>query len=190
MDALNQLLQQRQDYPAAIELLEEMELRGELDGGRTALLFTLYLVEFRVDDAHFLFLRLPQQILESTPQFKALKSIQEAMASQPAPVTALAGLVFPDLLQPFIMVLQERLKKKSADLLRKSYSVVTLSFFAQSLGLTPEEAIATSAVLGWAYNATSESLLRLDAGAGDIAHGVAQLSLQQISSTIQKLETK
>jgi hypothetical protein len=58
------------------------------------------------DDAHFLFLRLPQQILESTPQFKALKSIQEAMASQPAPVTALAGLVFPDLLQPFIMVLQ------------------------------------------------------------------------------------
>lgn len=61
---------------------------------------------FLRDDAHFLFLRLNQQTLESNPEFKGLKSIQEAMASHPAPINALAGLAFPKRLKPYTEALQ------------------------------------------------------------------------------------
>eukprot|EP00035_Acanthoeca_spectabilis_P022172 m.442373 g.442373 ORF g.442373 m.442373 type:complete len:192 (+) comp18796_c0_seq1:114-689(+) len=191
MDAAHQLLD-RHDYPGAIQVIEQLELRGELDGSAKALLFTLYLLEWRVDDAHFLFLRLNQQTLESNPEFKGLKSIQEAMASHPAPINALAGLAFPKRLKPYTEALQERLYFKSAELLRKSYSVLTLTHFAQSLGKTPEAALAVAAELGWNYNEASSSLTRLDAidGAGEVSRGVSKLSLKQISSTIQKLERK
>mmetsp|Transcript_118189 Transcript_118189/g.166133 ORF Transcript_118189/g.166133 Transcript_118189/m.166133 type:complete len:192 (+) Transcript_118189:35-610(+) len=191
MDVVEQYLEQG-NFPEAIQVIEQLELRGELDGAARALLFTLYLLEWRIDDAHFLFLRLNQQMLESNPEFKGLKSIQEAMASQPAPVNALAGLAFPKRLKPFMQVLQERLQFKSAELLRKSYSVVTLAHFAQALGKSPEEAIAAAPELGWEYSDTTSSLTRLDriGGEGLIDRGISKLSLSQISSTIQKLERK
>jgi len=191
MKAVAELVEQ-QEYAAAIELIEHAEIADDADGSTLALLFALYLVEWRVDDAHFLFLRLGPHKLETTPELKPLKSIQEAMASQRAPANAIAGLVFPKKLQPIVDVLQGRLRAKQAELLRKSYSVVTVDHFAQALGKPTDDAIETAIALGWAFDKATHSLTRLTTAGvgGDVHEGVSKLSLQHLSSTIQKLEAK
>eukprot|EP00038_Savillea_parva_P018907 m.25823 g.25823 ORF g.25823 m.25823 type:complete len:106 (+) comp4269_c0_seq1:2-319(+) len=89
-------------------------------------------------------------------------------------------------------MLSEKLQQRAADLLRKSYSVVTLSHFAQALNMSPSEALSAATDLGWSHNEANGSLTRMPTqdGTRQVNQGVSQLTLQQISTTIQQLEHK
>ncbi|XP_014249791.1 COP9 signalosome complex subunit 8 [Cimex lectularius] len=136
------------------EELEKQELQAQ-GGVSTPQLYgqllAIYLYQFDLCNAKFLWKRIPQNIKSQNTELGHIWNVGKAMWQRelPAVYTALSSTSWTDNVKPIMVGLKDKVREKCIGLVCKAYSSLNLEMLSLLLGMTTQEAIELAKKNGW-----------------------------------------
>jgi len=141
---------------AAAQVCEELELQGT---PIYSIHLLVYLIQNNLNNARFLWKRIPTSEKQSKPELPAIWKIGAAMWTRNHADVYKAFTLFswsPAMI-PIISILAESFRQRTFRLISRGYSNISLPHFAELLGLAPDDALKTAQTNGWEYDQASNT---------------------------------
>jgi len=152
------------DYQNLSPFFEQYELTL---GGTTALPewpYNLHILGFLInndlDNARFLWKRIPKHISDANPELQAFWRLTQAMWTRDSPTmyTCLHSNQWSVACSGAVAFLTETIRKRTMALLSKAYTTVSVADSANFLGLTEELTLKFVELAGWQLDVASKML--------------------------------
>uniref|UniRef100_UPI00358DEEE6 COP9 signalosome complex subunit 8 isoform X2 n=1 Tax=Myxine glutinosa TaxID=7769 RepID=UPI00358DEEE6 len=143
--------------PNFTKLLEQCESQElEAPGGIATpqvygQLLALYLLNNDVNNARYLWKKIPQSIKTGNPELGAVWSIGQRMCQRdfPGVYSTVGSYTWSDALQPILHALREATQKRALSLVAQAYTSISIEDLADFLGLPGTEAMQAVTEHGW-----------------------------------------
>ncbi|XP_072181075.1 COP9 signalosome complex subunit 8-like [Diadema setosum] len=153
------------DALALVEQCEQQEL--EAPGGVAApevykKLLTLYLLQNDLNNAKFLWKRIPPSVKTGDPELGYIWEIGQNMWQRDFTSSKLYTALnreWSDSIKEIISSLQDSIRQRLFHLIGSAYTSIEADQFALYLGMSKEQAINAVQEEGWAYNSESQMIL-------------------------------
>jgi len=185
------------DWKKIIYLCEEFELEAALEAGNIqttpnyGIHLLAYLLVNDLNNARFLWKRIPTQIKSANHELAAIWKIGQTMWTKNYPeiYKAIVGFNWSDAHIPYIQVLAESFRNNVFHLLSKSFTIISVDDASTYLGLTPQNTIQLTTQNGWLHDANTNLLTPKPIPDGK-QQSTSLVHLQQLTEYFCYLETQ
>ncbi|XP_022079252.1 COP9 signalosome complex subunit 8-like [Acanthaster planci] len=122
-------------------------------------LLALYLLNNDMNNAKFLWKRIPQPIKTANPEVGLIWAVGQSMWQRnfPATYTSL-GREWSEAVKPIMEAITENIRQRMFHLISQGYTSIEADEFAAYVGLPVDQAIAAVKSEGWQYNAENKMI--------------------------------
>ncbi|XP_053296496.1 COP9 signalosome complex subunit 8 isoform X1 [Pleuronectes platessa] len=153
-----------ESYDKVLEQCEAQEV--EAPGGIAtpqvyAQLLSLYLLHNDMNNARYLWKRVPQAIKLANPELAAIWAVGQRIWQRDFPeiYTAIAAFQWTENILPVMEALRESTRQRAYSLVAQAYTSITAEDFAACVGYTVEEAVKGVVSQGWQADPTTRMVM-------------------------------
>eukprot|EP01130_Rhizamoeba_saxonica_P007315 TRINITY_DN2953_c2_g1_i1.p1 TRINITY_DN2953_c2_g1~~TRINITY_DN2953_c2_g1_i1.p1 ORF type:complete len:165 (-),score=35.02 TRINITY_DN2953_c2_g1_i1:33-527(-) len=126
------------------------------------ILLISYLIVGDLNNARFLWKRIPSQTKQQNPQLGALWSIGQALWNENYPLfyASVSAYEWNVMIGTMVSILIEQFRQKTFKLLSRGFSMISTNTISTHLGLSPEDTLQLIAERGWEEHPEIEGMFK------------------------------